>query len=129
MLSVIQEFYCNVLDEMRITASSSIELSESVKPLKYMQSAAERGLKIRDAQPDSNKCCTSTGLARANQLAKGENVSIDTVKRMKSFASRHASTTNWDDSESKGVQAMMLWGIPSASKVESFIKWCDSKLN
>ena len=62
---------------------------DTVKPLDYIANNAKRGLEIRESLPDSQRCCTRVGLARANQLAKKENISINTLKRMKSFLSRH----------------------------------------
>ena len=58
---------------------------------------------------------TEVGWARANQLAKRENVSVDTIKRMASF-NRHRSNSKvsseyksepWKD---KGYVAWLLWG-------------------
>lgn len=60
-----------------------------VKPPEYVAQNAKRGLEIRESLPPSKKCCTLVGLSRAHQLAKMENISIKTLKRMKSFLSRH----------------------------------------
>ena len=48
--------------------------------------AAEQGIKRNKAL--DNKCGTLVGKQRAQQLATGENVTIDTIKRMRSFLLR-----------------------------------------
>ena len=37
---------------------------------------------------NGNKCATQTGKVRAQQLAKGEGISLETIKRMHSYLSR-----------------------------------------
>ena len=94
-----------------IWASRSDE--KTYKPTKAMASAAKRGLAMRDKQPPSNQGMTSVGLARANQLIRGENLSLDTVKRMYSFFSRHEvdkSSESWKKGNSKAEQAWLGWG-------------------
>lgn len=75
--------------------------------------AARAALEARDREPPSNRAMTPTGLARAQQLAKREPVSLETVERMVDFFSRHRGTrpdaepaTGW----SKWRQAWMGWG-------------------
>jgi|TARA_R100001198_G_C5175409_1_gene174347 hypothetical protein len=74
-----------------------------------MQSNARRALKIRSALPRSQKGMTPVGLARANQFAKGENVSIKTVKRTYSYLSR-AKAYYKPGSKTAGTQAYLGWG-------------------
>ena len=50
------------------------------KPTKAMSDNAKRALKLRDAAPKSRKGMTPVGLARANQFANNQNVSLETVK-------------------------------------------------
>lgn len=88
-------------------------MPETYKPTEAMAAAAKRGLKMRDSQPPSNRGGTAVGLARANQLVKREALSLDTVKRMYSFFSRHEvdkSSDSWKKGNSKGEQAWLLWG-------------------
>lgn len=99
----------------RIAAAihSRSDAEQTYKPTGAMASAARRALKMRDAQPDSNKGMTPVGLARANQLINGENLSLDTVKRMYSFFSRHEvdkSSESWRKGNSKAEQAWLGWG-------------------
>jgi hypothetical protein len=96
----------------------------------WMIAAAKRGLKLRSAQPESNQCCLPVGLKRANQIINGEQLSQATLKRMKSFASRHGSQLLESSPEdSKLRQALLIWGIPDSKKgIQKFISWADSKI-
>lgn len=105
--------------------------NNSVKAPEWMKAAVRRGKKIREKQPKSNQCCTRAGLARASQIENGDNLSKSTIKRMKSFASRHSGQANgFNDPESKNAQSLLIWGVPySKSGVDKFIAWCDAQLN
>lgn len=87
------------------------------KPPKAVQNAAARSLKMRASLPKSRKGGTSVGVARANQLASGRVVSLDTIKRMVSFFARHEvdkKATGFRRGEkgypSRGKVAWELWG-------------------
>jgi hypothetical protein len=79
------------------------------KPTQQMRANARRGLKMRAASPKSRQGGTAVGVARGNQFAKGENVSMNTVKRTFSFLSR-AKTYNKPGQNTPGTQAFLLWG-------------------
>ena len=87
------------------------------KPPKSVQGAAKRSLEMRKSLPKSRKGGTAVGVARANQLANGSVVSLDTIKRMVSFFARHEvdkKATGFRRGEkgypSKGKVAWELWG-------------------
>lgn len=87
--------------------------ADTYKPTAEMAAAARRALKMRDEQPESNKGMTPVGLARANQLINRENLSLETVKRMYSFFSRHEvdkKSESWKKGNSKGEQGWLGWG-------------------
>jgi hypothetical protein len=92
------------------------------KPTQEMARNAMRGLKMRERQSPSNRGGTSVGLQRANQFAKRENVSLDTVKRTYSFLMR--ARVYYDPStDSKGTQAYLLWGgIPGIAWARNILK-------
>jgi hypothetical protein len=77
-----------------------------------MASAARRGLAMRAQQPRSRQGGTAVGLARANQFANREPVSLDTVRRTYSFLSR-ARVYYKPSTDSPGTQAYLLWGGPA----------------
>ena len=72
-----------------------------------------------------NNCMTQVGKVRAQQLAQGKPISIETVKRMKAYITRHQkdlqSSKSYDDG--CGKLAMDAWGgVEALSWVESTIK-------
>jgi hypothetical protein len=84
----------------------------SYKPTQEMADNAKRGLKMRDESTPSNQGGTLVGLQRANQFAKRENVSLETVMRTYQFLSR-ARTYYKPGQNTKGTQAYLLWGGPA----------------
>jgi hypothetical protein len=71
--------------------------------------AAKRALKWKEETGNSKGCLSLIGWARANQLAKGEAISIETVKRMAAFI-RHQQHKNVPYSEGCGGIAWDAWG-------------------
>lgn len=69
-------------------------------------------------------CGTPVGKQRANQLAKGEAISVDTIKRMYSFVSRHEKDLDSSKSYSDGCGKLMMdsWGGLGAGA------WAHNKL-
>jgi hypothetical protein len=70
-------------------------------------------------------CGTDVGKQRANQLAKGEPISDDTVRRMYSYLSRHAVDLESSKGYGDGCGKLMYdsWGGKSA------LSWAESKVN
>jgi len=70
-------------------------------------------------------CGTSVGKQRANQLAKGEPISLETVKRMYSYLSRHEKDLESSKGYGDGCGKLMYdsWGGKSA------LSWAKSKIN
>lgn len=84
------------------------------KPTSGMQSAARRAIKIKE-QGKAKGAGTAVGWTRAGQLARGETLSLSTVKRMYSFFSRHEvdkQGKDWDNAESpsNGKIMWLAWG-------------------
>jgi hypothetical protein len=79
------------------------------RPTRQMQANAKRALALRQSAPKSRKGMTPVGLQRANQFAKGANVSMDVVKRTLSFLSR-AKTYYKPGKNTPGTQAYLGWG-------------------
>ena len=86
--------------------------------------AAKQGIKRNEAL--GNKCGTQVGKVRAQQLANGENLSLDTIRRMRSFLLRQKD--NYDlaverkDYDACGYISYLLWGGPAA------LPWAEKKL-
>jgi len=86
--------------------------------------AAKQGIKRNEAT--GNKCATRVGKVRAQQLANREAISLDTVRRMRSFLIRQRDNyelqrdrKNYD---ACGYISYLLWGGPSA------LSWAEKKL-
>lgn len=88
--------------------------TEGYKPTAGMQSAARRAIKLKE-QGKAKGAGTAVGWTRAGQLARGEALSLSTVKRMYSYFSRHEvdkKGKDWDNSEnpSNGKIMWLAWG-------------------
>ena len=82
---------------------------------------AKRGIELN--KKVNNKCATQVGKVRAQQLAKGEPISKETIKRMYSYLSRAQEYYDEGDTTSCGYISYLLWGGKSA------LRWAESKLN
>lgn len=87
---------------------------EGYKPTSGMQSAARRAIKLKE-DGKAKGAGTAVGWTRAGQLARGETLSLSTVKRMYSFFSRHEvdkKGKDWDNAEnpSNGKIMWLAWG-------------------
>ena len=81
---------------------------------------AKRGIELNEKV--NNKCATQVGKIRAQQLANGEPVSMETIKRMYSYLSRAEVYYESGDTESCGYISYLLWGGKSAKS------WAESKI-
>jgi len=81
---------------------------------------AKRGIELNEKV--NNKCATQVGKIRAQQLAKKENISKETLKRMYSYLSRAAEYYDENDKEACGTISYLLWGGKAG------LRWSESKL-
>ena len=81
---------------------------------------AKRGIELN--KKVNNRCATSVGKIRAQQLAKGEKLSVSTIKRMYSYLSRAAEYYDPNDSTACGTISYLLWGGKAG------LAWSRSKL-
>ena len=102
-------------------------------PPKGAQEAARRALEVRADKPPSQRGMTPVGISRARDLANGETLSPDTVRRMLSFFTRHEvdkQGSTWDE-QGKGWQAWHGWGgdpgFAFARKVVKQMNTADEK--
>ena len=83
---------------------------------KAAREAAKQGIKRNEAL--GNKCGTQVGKVRAQQLAQGKPVTLDTIRRMRSFLLRQKD--NYDlavsrkDYDACGYISYLLWGRTSS---------------
>lgn len=85
---------------------------KTVIPPVSVAKEAVKGLVLRRSLPPSRRCCTDVGIRRAVQLSNRQPVSLDTIKRMRSYFSRHEADRHGEGwgVDSKGWQAWLLWG-------------------
>ena len=81
---------------------------------------AKRGIELNEAV--ENRCATQVGKIRAQQLANGEGVSLETIKRMYSYLSRAEAFYDENDTKACGTISYLLWGGLAAKN------WSESKL-
>ena len=81
---------------------------------------AKRGIELNDAV--ENRCATQVGKIRAQQLANGEPISLETIKRMYSYLSRAEAFYDENDTKACGTISYLLWGGLAAKS------WSESKL-
>ena len=86
--------------------------------------AARRGIELN--KENNMKCATQVGKVRAQQLVNGEKLSLDTIKRMRSFLIRQKGNfelaTRRKDYTACGYISYLLWGGEAA------LPWTEKKL-
>lgn len=112
----------DVADKRKPDGSEAItEASTSFKPPAAVIAAAKRGLELRKEHKrggwDSKKAHANgigSGVIRAQTLAAGKGVSLDTLRRMRSFFQRHDGererAARQKDETSAANIAWLLWG-------------------
>jgi hypothetical protein len=85
-----------------------------------VKKAAQRGIDLNAKV--NNRCATDVGKIRAQQLANGRNVSVQTIKRMYAYTSRAREFYNPDDTTACGTISYLLWGGDAANR------WSAAKL-
>ena len=81
---------------------------------------AQKGIDLNDK--NNNKCATPVGKVRAQQLAKGEPISVETIKRMYSYLSRAETYYDETDMNACGTISYLMWGGKAA------LSWSTNKL-
>lgn len=102
-------------EKKRVEMESYSDYGDGVK------NNAKKGIELNET--NGNKCATQTGKVRAQQLANGEPISLQTVKRMYSYLSR--AEVYYDNAESTsdcGYISYLLWGGKAA------LGWSRNKL-
>lgn len=109
-------------EEATIFLSKIIAMFESYSDYGTdIKNNAKRGIELNEK--NGNKCATQTGKVRAQQLADGEPISVDTIKRMYSYLSRAEVYYDETDTTACGTISYLLWGGKSA------LSWSRSKLD
>ena len=96
-----------------------LEIANSILDNKYelqtygdygsgVRNNAKRGIELN--KKVNNKCATSVGKIRAQQLSRGEKLSVSTIKRMYSYLSRAETYYDANDTKACGTISYLLWG-------------------
>ena len=86
-------------------------MATGYSPTSGMKAAARKAIKFKE-DGKAKGAGTAVGWTRAHQIVSGESLSLDTVKRMYSFFSRHEvdkKGKGWGK-DSNGYVAWLLWG-------------------
>jgi hypothetical protein len=107
--------------DKRYKAKQRIEMESYSDYGSGISNNAKKGIELNEK--NGNKCATQTGKVRAQQLANGEPISVETIKRMHSYLSRAEVYYDQADSTSDcGYISYMLWGGKAA------LGWSRNKL-
>jgi len=101
-------------DGKRMEMESYSDYPDSVK------NNAKRGLELNEKV--NNNCATQVGKVRAQQLAQGKPVSVETIKRMFSYLSRAEVYYEKGETTDCGYISYLLWGGKSAKS------WAEAKI-
>ena len=81
---------------------------------------AKKGIELNEKV--NNRCATQVGKVRAQQLAQGSAISVETIKRMFSYLSRAQEYYDEGNNEACGTISYLLWGGKAG------LRWAESKL-
>ena len=130
--ALADDFDTEYAEEMLATIKGIIKRDGRMKDGKYLEmesyndypdtvkNAAARGIKLNEKV--NNRCATDVGKIRAQQLANGRNISVQTIKRMYAYTSRAREFYNPDDTTACGTISYLLWGGDAANR------WSAAKL-
>lgn len=108
-----------LLEELKIILSGE-ELESFADYPDAVSNNAKRGIELNEKV--NNKCATQVGKVRAQQLAQGKAVTVETIKRMFSYLSRAQEYYDEGNSEACGTISYLLWGGKAG------LRWAGSKL-
>jgi hypothetical protein len=106
--------------DMRYNSKKRIEMESYSDYGQGIRNNAKRGIELNEK--NGNKCATPVGKVRAQQLAQGKPISVETIKRMYSYLSRAETYYDESDTQACGTISFLLWGGKSA------LSWSRNKL-
>jgi hypothetical protein len=117
---ILSQINAVIKKDKRVKSGKRTELESFSDYPKAVSNNAQRGINLNEKV--NNKCATQVGKVRAQQLAQGKPVSVETIKRMYSYLSRAEEYYNPSDKEACGTISFLLWGGLAAKR------WSESKL-
>lgn len=97
-----------VKKDKRVKGGEKIEFESYSDYPSGVKNNAKRGLELNEKV--NNKCATQVGKVRAQQLAQGKPISVQTIKRMYSYLSRAEEYYDEGNTKACGTISYLLWG-------------------
>ena len=97
-----------VKEEKRYKRGKRVDMESYSDYPDAVKNNAKRGIELNEKE--GNKCATQTGKVRAQQLAQGEPISEETIRRMYSYLSRAEEYYDPSDTSACGTISYLLWG-------------------
>ena len=119
---LLNEIRRTVKEDKRYKGGKRVEMESYSDYPQGVKNNAKKGIELN--KKSGNKCATPVGKVRAQQLAKGEPISLSTIKRMHSYLSRAEAVyrEKQNDSTACGNISYLLWGGLAA------LGWSKNKL-
>jgi DNA-binding transcriptional regulator YhcF (GntR family) len=117
---LLSNIIAKIKKDGRLKSKKRIEMESYSDYPAAVRNNAKRGIELNEK--GGNKCATQVGKIRAQQLADGKPVSVETISRMYSYLSRAETYYDEGDTEACGTISYLLWGGLAAKR------WSESKL-
>lgn len=117
---ILSQITAVIKKDGRTKSGKRTELESYSDYPKAVSNNAKRGIELNEKV--DNKCATAVGKVRAQQLAQGKPISVETIKRMHSYLSRAEEYYDEGDSKACGTISYLLWGGLAGKR------WAESKL-
>lgn len=119
-LLILSQITAVIKKDKRSKGGKRIEFESYSDYPSGVKNNAKRGIALNEKI--DNKCATDVGKIRAQQLAQGKPISVETIKRMYSYLSRAEEYYDENDTKSCGTISYLLWGGLAGKR------WAESKL-
>jgi hypothetical protein len=117
---LLSEIKAIIKNDKRVKGGKKMVLESYSDYPSGVKNNAKRGLDLNEKV--NNKCATQVGKVRAQQLAQGKPISLETIKRMYSYLSRAETYYDEGDTKACGTISYLLWGGKAGKR------WAESKL-
>jgi hypothetical protein len=117
---ILSQINAVIKKDGRRKAGKHIEMESYSDYPDAVRNNAKRGIELN--KKENNKCATPVGKVRAQQLAQGKPISVETIKRMHSYLSRAEEYYDEGDTTACGTISYLLWGGLAGKR------WAESKL-
>jgi len=117
---LLNEIKAIIKKDKRYKSKKRVEMESYSDYPAGVKNNAKKGIELNEKI--GNKCATNVGKIRAQQLANGRPISVETIKRMHSYLSRAEEYFDPSDNSKCGTVSFYLWGGLAGKR------WSQSKL-